>query len=118
MKLLHERVKEAVAAAKKNKVSVLAIAKACGISRQAVYQWMEEGANSIDGANLVELAELSGYNARWIANGRGPKTNRLSSDEVTIIEGFRLLDDEMREEALMVARRRIEKAKSQQMNAA
>lgn len=57
MKLLHERVKEAVEAAKKNKVSVLAIAKACGISRQAVYQWMEQGANSIDGANLVELAE-------------------------------------------------------------
>ncbi len=115
---LNQRVAEAIEAAKRKGVSVANIATACKISRQAVYQWMEEGANSIDGANLVELAELSGYNARWIANGKGAKLNRLTQDEQTIIEGYRLLDDEMKEEALMLAERRIEKAAAQKTNAA
>lgn len=71
---LATRVQEAVEAAKKSGNSVVTIANACGISRQAVYQWTDGSTKSIDGANLVELAELSGLNARWIATGKGAKT--------------------------------------------
>ena len=73
MMTLAERVKEAIEAAKEKGHSVAHIAKRCGISVQAVYQWMDSSSKSIDGANLVELAESSGYHAMWIAKEKGPK---------------------------------------------
>lgn len=73
MPSLSERIKEAVAAAEGNGYSVAHIAKACGIKPQSVYQWMDGTTKSLDGANLVELAELSGYEPMWIAKEKGPK---------------------------------------------
>lgn len=74
--LLHERITEAVAAAAKNGYSVAHIATACEITPQAVYQWMKLGeTKSLEGRNLVELAELSGFNAMWIAKAKGPKSD-------------------------------------------
>lgn len=80
---LANRVKEAVESAKLRGNSVVKIAAACGISKQAVYQWLDNSTKSIDGANLVELAELSGLHARWIATGKGSKISpELIADEV------------------------------------
>lgn len=73
MNTLAQRVKEATEAAKQNGHSVAAIARECGISPQAVYQWLDGRTKSIDGANLVELATLSGYHPLWIAKGHGDK---------------------------------------------
>jgi len=81
MMLLSERVKEAIDAAADNGHTVAQIAKACGIKPQAVYQWMDGATKSIDGENLVELAELSGYLAMWIVKERGPKSDTRSMQQ-------------------------------------
>jgi transposase-like protein len=72
---LAQRVKEAVEAAKENGHSVAKIAAACGISPQAVYQWLKGDTKEIDGSNVVELAELSGYHAIWIMKGKGKRSD-------------------------------------------
>jgi transcriptional regulator with XRE-family HTH domain len=67
---LAERVKEAI---ESSAVGVAAVAKACGVSPQAVYQWMSGEVLQISGENLVELAEVTGFEARWIARELGPR---------------------------------------------
>ena len=70
MATLSERIREAI---ETSGVSVQNIADACGISPQAVYDWMKGETKELMGNNLVELAELTGFEARWIAREVGPK---------------------------------------------
>lgn len=72
---LAERVSEAIEAAKRNGHSVSMIAAACGITPQAVYQWANGSSTEIDGSNLAELAELSGYRPLWIMKEKGNRTD-------------------------------------------
>lgn len=72
---LAERVQEALKAAKANGHSVAKIAAACGISKQAVYQWAKGDSKEIDGSNLAELAELSGYRPLWIMKEKGARSD-------------------------------------------
>ena len=67
---LSERISEAV---KVSGVTVAAIAARCGVTPQAVYQWMNGETKQISGENLVELADLTGFDARWLAKEAGPK---------------------------------------------
>jgi transcriptional regulator with XRE-family HTH domain len=67
---LAERVREAI---ETSDVGVAAVAKACGITPQAIYQWMSGEVLQISGENLVELAEATGFEARWIAREVGPR---------------------------------------------
>ena len=70
MATLSERIKEAI---ETSGVSVVAVAAACKISPQAVYGWMKGETKELMGENLVELAEITGFEARWIAKEIGPK---------------------------------------------
>ena len=70
MATLAERIREAI---ETSDVSVASIADACGISLQAVYQWMKGETKELMGDHLVELAELTHFEARWIAKEVGPK---------------------------------------------
>lgn len=97
MKTLAERVKEAIA---DSGVDIPALAKACGISIQAVYKWRSGGSQKISGENLVELARLTGYEARWIIKNIGEKKkdaditaivnmlNKLESRDRVLIRGM------------------------------
>lgn len=78
MATLAERVKEAVGAAKTAGYSVAQIAHECGISDKSVYQWLDGSTKSLDGENLAELAELSGYRPLWISKEKGPKFDSQS----------------------------------------
>ena len=64
------RIKEAI---ETSGVKVATIAQRCGITPQAVYQWMDGSTEKLSGENLIELAELTGYDARWISKGTLPK---------------------------------------------
>lgn len=80
MGTLSERVSEAI----NNGLtpSVPEVAKACDVSVQAVYQWMNGDTKQIMGEKLVELAEITGYSARWIATGKGdPKVTYARTDQ-------------------------------------
>lgn len=50
-----------------------------GVSRSAVAQWKGQGSKIIHSISRVDVAEnlakASGFNARWIALGEGPKGN-------------------------------------------
>jgi len=70
MATLAQRISEAI---ETSEVSVSSLAEACGISPQSVYQWMKGETKELMGNHLVELAELTGYEARWIAKEIGPK---------------------------------------------
>jgi len=70
MATLAERVTEAI---ETSDVSVAAIATACDIAPQSIYQWMNGETKEVMGDHLVELAELTGFEARWIAKEVGPK---------------------------------------------
>lgn len=65
-----ERIAEAL---RISGVTVAEIARACGISQQAIYQWISGETKQILGEYLVEVAELTGYDARWLAKEIGPK---------------------------------------------
>lgn len=79
MTSLSDRVKEAIDTSGK---SVKDIARACEVTEQAVYDWRKGSTKSIDGDNLVELADITGFEAKWIAKGKGPKRRiYASSDE-------------------------------------
>lgn len=67
---LADRITEAISI---SGVNVAAVAAACTVSPQAVYQWMSGETKQISGENLVELAEVTGFEARWIAREVGPK---------------------------------------------
>ena len=53
-------------------LSVPELARACGLSRQAVYNW-ESDADQPTGPNLVAAAECLGVNERWLVSGKGMK---------------------------------------------
>lgn len=70
MSSLAERVTEAI---RESGTDVTAIAKACGVSVQAVYKWMNGLSKTIAGEHLVELSSITNYEARWIISGKGDK---------------------------------------------
>lgn len=108
MPLLSDRVKEAVQEAKKSK-SVKDVASGCGVSVQTIYAWQKGFTSNLKGETLVELAEVSGLNARWIINGKGPK-HGLTPDEKTLIEGLRAADASERATLLALANLYITRA--------
>lgn len=110
METLPKRVQEAVEKAKTNGHTVAGIAKLCGISRQAVYQWISGETKTISGENLVELSELSGYSARWIISGKGRKVIALTSDEATMVKAMSVCDPAVKDMLLLMARAEIDKA--------
>ena len=78
MTTLSERIREAI---ETSGVSVARIAEACGISQQAVYDWMKGETRELMGNNLVELAELTGFDPRWIAKGVGARRRQYARNQ-------------------------------------
>lgn len=105
-------------AAAEKYLKVKEIAEQCGVSVQTVYDWRKKKTINLRGETLVELAEVSGMSARWIINGKGPKTSGLSKEEKLIIDAFRLRGEEMRDEMVSSARRYLEDKVGNKENAA
>lgn len=70
MSSLGERVAEAI---NTSDVDVARVAKACGISVQAVYKWMNGRSMKIQADHLIDLARLTNFEPRWIISGKGEK---------------------------------------------
>jgi hypothetical protein len=104
---LADRVQEAVSEAEK-RLPVADIAKACGVSKQSAYAWRRGDTKKLKGETLVELAEVSGINARWIINGKGRKKG-VSPDEQLIIDALPHLSQDLRESWIDAARKAIAK---------
>ncbi len=50
-----------------------AIAARMGISKQAIYQWIDGRTKNIRNEHLFPFADITGFSPRWIATGEGPQ---------------------------------------------
>lgn len=80
---------------------VRAVAKACGVSRSAVYQW-EDGTTEPTCHNIVALADLLKSYEKYFTSGEEPKVREISAEalrpiESELIEGFRVLPEDVQE---------------------
>lgn len=75
MRTLLERIEEVMEAASWDVQQTAGVA---GVSRSAVAQWLGQGSKTIHSIGRVDAAErraaASGYNALWIALGKGEKS--------------------------------------------
>lgn len=55
------------------RISQAALAKACGVSRNAVSLWESGETKSLDAAYLFNAAKILGVNPKWLATGNGSK---------------------------------------------
>lgn len=85
MSTLEERVLEVIeAACLSEKVS--ALAERIGVTKQSVYDWKKgKSVGEMKGKYLVKLAEISGYEAYWIMEGKGPKKKTLTDEQKRVL---------------------------------
>ena len=79
MSTLAERIKEIMLA---TGLTTQQMATVCACSYQAVKKWENGTSASIDGAHLIALAEKTGYEAKWIITGKGPKHRAYAKNEI------------------------------------
>ena len=60
------------------KISQAALARACGVSRNAVSMWERGETKSLDASYLFNAAKSLGVNPEWLATGNGSKTQTVA----------------------------------------
>jgi hypothetical protein len=58
------------------------VASVCNVKYQAVKKWETGASMSIGGEHLIALAEATGYEAKWIITGAGPKHRTYAKNEI------------------------------------
>lgn len=56
------------------------VASKIGCSREAIQQWLSGSTSNIKNELLFAFADLTGYEARWIATGQGPRKSEYRRD--------------------------------------
>lgn len=74
---LGQRVQHAIT---ESNLDVDVVAKACDVSVQAVYSWVRDEIKDLRNKNLFPLADLTGFEARWLATGDGPERSIYHKD--------------------------------------
>lgn len=88
---LGERITKAI---KGSGREVREIARACDTSSQAIYVWMRGGVKDLRNANLFALADITGFEARWIATGEGPEQRAGGNQrESALLQAYRATDE-------------------------
>lgn len=86
MSTLEERILEAINA---TKLDVAELAHKLGVTRQAVYDWKKgKSLVNMKAENLVELANLSGFEPAWIVKARGPKKKSLTELQEQVLKAM------------------------------
>ncbi len=76
---LGDRIKEAI---ENSGIDHRTVAQRCGVSAQAVYAWTRGEINNVRAEHLYPLADLTGFEARWIALGEGPRIAQFKNAHV------------------------------------
>lgn len=88
---LGERITKAI---KDSGRDVREVARACDTSAQAIYVWMRGGVKDLRNANLFALADITGFEARWIATGEGPEQRSGGNQrESALLQAYRATDE-------------------------
>lgn len=96
MSQLSERIREIIAA---TGLSNSQIASAAKRTPAAVTQWLSGEVQSISAESAFALSDETGFEARWILFGEGPKKNpppqpQMSDEEKRLVEHYRAGDDQ------------------------
>ena len=107
MTTFDERLREALQA---SGVTRAALAKALGVTHQAVAQALSGNTKGFTAINNALAAKVLGVSPLWLATGKGlrqdlgERLGPLTEAEVTLIEVLRALPEEVRNEASAAAR--------------
>src|SRR5258706_10241577 len=85
-----------------------AAAKQLKCSREAIQQWISGKTKNIRNELLFSFSDLTRFEARWIATGKGPARaapRAVDEDEQTLTQTFRSLDERGRATVIGVAQR-------------
>lgn len=66
------------------------LAVACGVTVQAVYNWLKNPHMNLKNEHLFLVADLMRFEARWIATGNGPERPVRDPLEEALIERYRV----------------------------
>ena len=105
LKTTGERVAHALQVAA---LTPAAAAKKLGCSREAIQQWKSDKTKNIRNELLFAFADLTHFEARWIATGRGPPRaapQPVDQEEQKLTQTFRSLDERGRAAVIGVAQR-------------
>ena len=90
MSTIGERVAKAI---NESSASVKDVAHKCGVTVQAVYAWRRGEIKDIRNDHLFELADITGFDARWIGTGKGPEKTITDEREKALLDLYRACDD-------------------------
>ncbi len=85
-----------------------AAAKQLKCSREAIQQWISGKTKNIKNELLFSFSDLTHFEARWIATGKGPVRTvprPIDEEEQTLAQTFRSLDERGRAAVIGVAQR-------------
>lgn len=87
---------------------------------QSTINGVEKGGRQKMPSSLIEISHALGVDAYWLKTGRGHRLGgeSITPDEQTLLDGFRLLGEEMREAWLDQARKKIAQAEAVKNQAA
>lgn len=100
-----------------SKVDVRTVAAKCGTSVQAVYSWMNGEVKDLRNTNLFALADLTGYEARWIGTGEGPEKS-IDGDRriAALVDIYQAADERGKATIFRVAEQESKYAASDQLD--
>ena len=79
---MHNRIKEARESAKLSKSE---LARAMGLSRASISAWETGAVKNLKNEHLFNLSRITGFSARWLATGQGPKERDASTTTVAYL---------------------------------
>lgn len=100
MNTLGERVAIAI---NESGISVKDVAAACRATVQAIYAWKRGEVKDLRNDNLFALADITKFEARWIATGQGPDRPPSDRKEKALLDLYRASDERGRSAIIGVA---------------
>lgn len=79
------------------------IARRIGCKPQSISQWKNGNTANLKNDLLFAFSDVTGFEARWIATGRGPQRMEDSEKERALLDLFRHTDDRGRDTIIRVA---------------
>ena len=84
------------------RITQAALARACGVTPQAVNAWLRGGSKGLSGANLITVARFLRVSPEWLATGKGPprdesvkvgvESQSVILDPATMLRALRYLE--------------------------
>jgi transcriptional regulator with XRE-family HTH domain len=86
-----------------SKLTKAEVARRCGVSKPTVSQWTNGSTQNLKSQHLFALADATGFSARWLGTGQGPRLAErvISEDERLLLERYRKLDDDNKNNTLV-----------------